>query len=98
MHSLLTTSQVGLLYFLYLLLTVCKYLLLSVVCVTGQIIWADARLDYIATTDLDGNGLRYIMKNSQLPHIFAITQFEDYIFWTDWETKTVERARKVMSI
>ena len=39
--------------------------------VTSHIIWADARLDYIAMADLDGNNRAYIVQNN-LPHIFAI--------------------------
>lgn len=26
--------------------------------------------------------------------MFAVAVFEDYIYWTDWETKTVERCHK----
>lgn len=29
-----------------------------------------------------------------LHHIFAITVLEDYLYWTDWETKAVSRCRK----
>lgn len=61
--------------------------------VTNHIIWADARLDYIAMADLNGNNIRYIL-NESLPHIFAISQFENFIYWTDWEYKSVERAHK----
>ena len=61
--------------------------------IAGHVIWADARLDYIAMSDLNGQGVQYIVK-SDLPHIFAITQFEEYIYWTDWEYKSVERAHK----
>lgn len=29
-----------------------------------------------------------------LPHPFAITLFEDYIYWTDWHTKSINTANK----
>ena len=61
--------------------------------VTEHIIWADARLNYIAMADIHGHNVRYILKEN-LPHVFAITTFGDYIFWTDWEGKKVERAHK----
>lgn len=61
--------------------------------VTERIIWADARLDYIAFADLNGEGMQYVIQE-HLPHVFAITVFEDYIYWTDWEFKVVERAHK----
>jgi len=62
--------------------------------VTDEIIWADAKLDYIAIADLNGTKIRYILQGSHLPHVFAITTFEDFIYWTDWEYKSVERANK----
>ena len=27
-----------------------------------------------------------------IPHIFAMTLFEEFIYWTDWETKSINRA------
>lgn len=30
----------------------------------------------------------------KLHHVFAIAVFEDHIYWTDWETKSVERCTK----
>ena len=65
--------------------------------VTERIIWADARLDYIAFADLNGRNMRYIIKEN-LPHVFAITVFEDAIYWTDWELKAVERAHKFTGV
>lgn len=29
-----------------------------------------------------------------VPHIFAMTLFEEYIYWTDWETKSINRCHK----
>lgn len=29
-----------------------------------------------------------------LPHPFAITVFEDLLFWTDWQTKSIHQANK----
>ncbi|KAG7248657.1 hypothetical protein CRUP_030117, partial [Coryphaenoides rupestris] len=29
-----------------------------------------------------------------LPHVFAVTLFEDWLYWTDWNTHTVEKAHK----
>ncbi|XP_060522093.1 prolow-density lipoprotein receptor-related protein 1 isoform X3 [Cylas formicarius] len=66
---------------------------------TNEIFWADAREDYIAVADFEGNRMKVIASrekdsNLQLHHVFAIDVWEDYIFWTDWETKTVERCNK----
>ena len=61
--------------------------------VTEKVFWADASLNYIAMTDLEGSNRHYIIKND-LPHVFAMTVFEDFLYWTDWEYKSVERAHK----
>ena len=61
--------------------------------ITDHIFWADARLDYIGMADLSGKNIRQIIQKD-LPHIFAITTFEDYIYWSDWEEKSISRAHK----
>lgn len=66
---------------------------------TEELFWADAREDYIAVSDLNGKNIRIIASRTKIPdlrlhHVFAITLWEDYIYWTDWETKSVERAHK----
>ncbi|XP_071001749.1 low-density lipoprotein receptor-related protein 1-like, partial [Oncorhynchus clarkii lewisi] len=33
-----------------------------------------------------------------VPHIFAMTLFEEYIYWTDWETKSINRCHKTLGI
>ncbi|XP_059475497.1 low-density lipoprotein receptor-related protein 1 isoform X2 [Neocloeon triangulifer] len=66
---------------------------------TNEIFWADADRDYIAVADLEGANRRIVMsratnKNLKLHHVFGITVFEDYLYWTDWESKTVEGCHK----
>lgn len=34
--------------------------------------------------------------SNDIPHIFAMTLFEEYIYWTDWETKSINRAHKTL--
>ena len=71
--------------------------------VTKEIFWADAREDYIAVADLQGKNRWVVMSkkstgstghHSSLHHIFALTVFEDHIYWSDWETKTIEKCHK----
>ena len=31
---------------------------------------------------------------AHLQHIFALTVFEDFVYWTDWETNSIERCHK----
>ncbi|XP_030747153.1 prolow-density lipoprotein receptor-related protein 1 [Sitophilus oryzae] len=66
---------------------------------TGEIFWGDAKEDYIAVADFEGNNVkivasRQINKDLQLHHVFAIDVWEDFVYWTDWETKTIERCHK----
>eukprot|EP00079_Xenopus_tropicalis_P012610 XP_002939758.2 PREDICTED: prolow-density lipoprotein receptor-related protein 1 [Xenopus tropicalis] len=61
--------------------------------VNSRIYWADAREDYIQFANLDGTN-RHTVISQDIPHIFALTLFEDYIYWTDWETKSINRAHK----
>lgn len=72
---------------------------LTISYITNELFWADAREDYIALSDLDGNNIRIITSreknpNLHLHHVFSIDIWEDHIYWTDWETKTVERCNK----
>ena len=57
------------------------------------------REDYIGVADFNGNKLRMVISRQSNPyanlhHIFAISVFEDYIYWSDWETKSIERCHK----
>ncbi|KTG07000.1 hypothetical protein cypCar_00009024, partial [Cyprinus carpio] len=61
--------------------------------INDRIYWADAREDYIEFASLDGSK-RHTVLTQDIPHIFAMTLFEEYIYWTDWETKSINRAHK----
>ena len=66
---------------------------------TNELFFGDAREDYIAYSNLDGSNVRKIVSRALNPglnlhHIFALTVFEDFIYWTDWETKSIERCDK----
>lgn len=58
-----------------------------------QIYWADAKHNVIETSLFDGSGRKKVISKG-LPHPFAITIFEDAIFWTDWHTKSITTASK----
>ena len=61
---------------------------------TDRLYFADAHLDYIAFTDLDGKNRHVVLSGTKVPHVFAMSLFDDYIFWTDWNLKAVNRANK----
>lgn len=59
-----------------------------------KIYWCDAKMDKIEVTNMDGSDRRVIL-NENLPHVFGLSLFENYIYWTDWQRRTVERAHKI---
>ncbi|XP_064646226.1 low-density lipoprotein receptor-related protein 2-like [Lineus longissimus] len=66
---------------------------LTIEYVTGKIYWADAHLDYIESANYDGSGRQTIIQGT-VPHVFSITIFEDYMYWTDWNHRAVEKANR----
>ncbi|KAK6321281.1 hypothetical protein J4Q44_G00082570 [Coregonus suidteri] len=63
--------------------------------INDRIYWADAREDYIEFASLDGTN-RHTVLRQDIPHIFAMTLFEEYIYWTDWETRSINRCHKTL--
>nr|XP_050041186.1 low-density lipoprotein receptor-related protein 6-like isoform X1 [Dermacentor andersoni] len=59
----------------------------------GRLYWADARTDRIESTRLDGSDRRVLLDN-QLPHVFGFTLLGPYIYWTDWQGRSIERLHK----
>lgn len=59
---------------------------------TRRIYWVDAHLDRIESADLNGK-LRQVLV-SQVSHPFALTQQDRWIYWTDWQTKSIQRVDK----
>ncbi|XP_066985718.1 low-density lipoprotein receptor-related protein 4 isoform X1 [Macrobrachium rosenbergii] len=60
---------------------------------TETIYWVDAKQHVIEAAHLDGTDRRLI-KDHGLPHPFAITVFEDNLYWTDWRTHSIHTANK----
>ncbi|KAJ8924543.1 hypothetical protein NQ315_000691, partial [Exocentrus adspersus] len=61
---------------------------------TDRLYWADAHLDYIAFSDLEGRHRHIVISGNAVPHVFALSLFDDYIYWTDWNLKAISRANK----
>lgn len=59
-----------------------------------KIYWADAKHHVIECSNFDGGDRRKVL-STHLPHPFALTIFEDQIYWTDWSTKSISTANKV---
>lgn len=60
-----------------------------------RIYWIDARSDSIHTATYEGDDIRTVIRNHEtLSHPFAIALFDNYVYWTDWRTNSVNRANK----
>ncbi|XP_071956697.1 low-density lipoprotein receptor-related protein 4-like [Antedon mediterranea] len=60
---------------------------------SSKLFWVDAKHHVIESANLDGSQRKAVI-NEGLPHPFAITLFEDNIYWTDWHTKSINTANK----
>lgn len=47
-----------------------------------------------AFTDLEGRHRHIVLSGNAVPHVFAISLFDDYVYWTDWNLKAISRANK----
>uniref|UniRef100_A0A452UFD1 Low-density lipoprotein receptor-related protein 4 n=1 Tax=Ursus maritimus TaxID=29073 RepID=A0A452UFD1_URSMA len=59
---------------------------------TRRIYWVDAHLDRIESADLNGKLRQSLV--SHVSHPFALTQQDRWIYWTDWQTKSIQRVDK----
>ncbi|XP_043938468.1 low-density lipoprotein receptor-related protein 4 isoform X2 [Protopterus annectens] len=64
---------------------------------TERLYWADAGMKTIELANLDGTD-RQILIGSQLPHPFGLTLHEDRIYWTDWQSKSIQSADKITGL
>ncbi|XP_022248454.1 sortilin-related receptor-like [Limulus polyphemus] len=63
---------------------------------SDRIFWVDARKDYVASADLDGQHFRYVLKGGLIiPHPFSVTVFKDWIYFDDWNRGQILEANKV---
>uniref|UniRef100_A0A6Q2Z9A5 Low-density lipoprotein receptor-related protein 2 n=1 Tax=Esox lucius TaxID=8010 RepID=A0A6Q2Z9A5_ESOLU len=60
---------------------------------TNKIFFADSHLNFLDFADMDGSNRHRAIAGS-LPHPYAVTLFEDWVYWTDRNTHTVEKAHK----
>lgn len=47
--------------------------------------------------NLDGSNRRTLLED-KLPHIFGFTLLGDYIYWTDWQRRSIERVHKATAV
>ncbi|XP_054246287.1 low-density lipoprotein receptor-related protein 5 [Indicator indicator] len=59
-----------------------------------KLYWGDAKTDKIEVINIDGT-MRKTLLEDKLPHIFGFTLLGDYIYWTDWQRRSIERVHKI---
>ena len=59
----------------------------------GRLYWTDAQLDRIESVDFDGKNRLVVVSN--VMHPYGITVYNSFVYWTDWQQKSVERADKL---
>ncbi|XP_044749919.1 low-density lipoprotein receptor-related protein 6 [Coccinella septempunctata] len=58
-----------------------------------KIYWCDAKEDKIEFANMDGTERRVLI-NTDVPHVFGLSLLGDYLYWTDWERRAIDRAHK----
>lgn len=58
-----------------------------------KIYWCDAKLDKIEYSNMDGSDRRELT-NDNLPHVFGFSLMGDYLYWTDWQRRAIDRVHK----
>lgn len=59
---------------------------------TKRIYWCDAKIDKIEMASFDGLDRRELV--TDLPHAFGFTILDDFVYWTDWQRRSIERVNK----
>lgn len=65
--------------------------------VTREIFYGDAKLDYIAVCDYEGKRRQVLIdkRNSRtISHVFALSVFENDLYFSDWESKSISKCNK----
>lgn len=59
-----------------------------------KLYWCDAKMDKIEVCNMDGTDRRELITDN-LPHMFGLSLLDDYLYWTDWQQRSVNRANKL---
>ncbi|KAB7498329.1 Low-density lipoprotein receptor-related protein 4 [Armadillidium nasatum] len=61
---------------------------------TSELFWTDAKLDHIQAIRLDGRDRRTVVTGKEVNHPYGVAVLGDWVYWTDWESKTLHKAKK----
>lgn len=60
---------------------------------TRKVYWCDAKTDRIEYANMDGTERRELISDN-LPHAFGFSLMGDFLYWTDWQRRAIDRAHK----
>ena len=58
---------------------------------TNLLYWADAKLNTIEVSDLNGGNRRVVLSSAADIHPFGLTVYQGMLYWTDWNDKSISR-------
>ncbi|XP_048256632.1 low-density lipoprotein receptor-related protein 4-like isoform X3 [Haliotis rufescens] len=58
-----------------------------------RLYWTDAKHDAVSSCNMDGGDRRVVIRMSS-EHMFAITMFQDFLYWSDWGSSTLRKVNK----
>ena len=58
---------------------------------TNRLFWADAKLDKIEMSDLNGGNRQLIMSSAANIHPYGLAVYQNVLYWTDWGNGSISR-------
>ncbi|KAF7994322.1 hypothetical protein HCN44_003412 [Aphidius gifuensis] len=62
-----------------------------------KLYFSDASFDKIEVCNMNGSDRKQIL-NDISPHIFGLSILGDYLYWTDWQLRSIERVHKLTGL
>ena len=59
----------------------------------NKMYWIDSKLKRLEVAGMDGKG-RVLLSDTKIEFPFALADFEDYLFWTDWKSNGIKMTNK----
>lgn len=60
----------------------------------SKVFYIDARRDVLSSMSYDGDNHQVVEREGIINHPFALSSFEDYVYFTDWQPGSIKRINK----